>query len=261
MELNTPENPFKRALREGRPQIGLWSTLCSNWAAEIIAPAGFDWILIDMEHSPNDLATVLGQLQVYESVPTTPVVRPPWNDPVVIKRILDLGVYNLLIPMVQNADDARAAVRATRYPPNGIRGVSLNQRGNRFGRYKDYVQRVEQENCVLAQIETGEALVRLEEIAAEDGVDGIFFGPADLSASLGLLGQPGHPDVWAAIDDGLARCKAAGVPAGILTGQESDSIRCLRSGFGYVATGVDSALLARAADGLAARMGEALATP
>ena len=258
MELNTPENPFKHALHKERPQIGLWSSLCSNWAAETIALAGFDWILIDMEHSPNDLTTLLGQLQVYESVPSTPVVRPPWNDPVIIKRILDLGVYNLLVPMVQTPDDAAAAVRATRYPPNGIRGVSLNQRANRFGRFKDYMTRAEEEICVIVQIETGEALDRLEEIAAVAGVDAVFFGPADLSASMGLLGQPGHPDVWAAIDDGLARCRRVGKPVGILTGQEPDSLRCLRSGFAFVATGADTALLARAADGLAARMREGM---
>ncbi|TFH49325.1 MAG: 4-hydroxy-2-oxo-heptane-1,7-dioate aldolase [Lysobacterales bacterium] len=258
MELQTPDNPFKHALRKQQPQVGLWSSLCSNWAAEIIALSGFDWILIDMEHSPNDLGSLLGQLQVYESVPSTPVVRPPWNDPVIIKRILDLGVYNLLIPMVQTADDAAAAVRATRYPPNGIRGVSLNQRGNRFGRFKDYMTRAEEEICVIVQIETREALDRLEEIALVAGVDAVFFGPADLSASMGLLGQPGHPDVWAAIDDGLARCQKIGVPVGILTGQEPDALRCLRAGFAFVAAGADTALLARGADGLATRMQEGL---
>lgn len=257
--MDVPVNTFKRALVEGRPQIGLWSSLCSNWAAEVLAPAGFDWILIDMEHSPNEINTVLGQLQVYESVPTIPVVRPAWNDPVLIKRVLDLGVYNLLLPMVQTADDAEAAVRATRYPPSGIRGVSLNQRGNRFGRIKDYVERIESELCVLVQIETEASLERLDEIANVEGVDGVFFGPADLSASLGLIGQPGHPDVWAAIETGLERCKRAGKPCGILVGQETDALRCLRSGFAYVAVGSDIALLARSADGLAARMREAAA--
>ena len=148
--MEMPVNTFKRALVDGRPQIGLWSSLCTNWAAEVLAPAGFDWILIDMEHSPNEISSVLGQLQVYESVSTMPVVRPAWNDPVLIKRVLDLGVYNLLLPMVQTPDDAEAAVRATRYPPLGIRGVSLNQRGNRFGRIKDYVDPLDETVSAVA---------------------------------------------------------------------------------------------------------------
>ncbi|MDX1605195.1 MAG: HpcH/HpaI aldolase/citrate lyase family protein, partial [Candidatus Competibacterales bacterium] len=193
------ENRFKAAIRAGRPQLGLWSNLCSNLAAEVIATAGYDWILLDMEHAPNDLATVLSQLQALAAGPAMPIVRPPWNEPVMVKRLLDLGVFTLLFPMVQSAEEAAAAVASTRYPPDGIRGVALSHRGNRFGQIEDYFSRVGAELCVLVQIETRAALERIDEIAAVDGVDGVFFGPADLSADMGLLGQPGHPEVSAAI--------------------------------------------------------------
>jgi 4-hydroxy-2-oxoheptanedioate aldolase len=243
-------NPFKEAISQNRAQIGIWNSLCSIIAADILGTAGFDWVLIDMEHSPNDMMSVLGQLQAYEVGGTVPVVRPPWNDPVVIKRILDLGAFSLLIPMVQTAEEARAAVSATRYPPTGIRGVSLAQRGNRYGRIGDYLQRVEKEICILVQIETRVALSNIEEIAAVDGVDGVFFGPADLSADMGLIGQPTHEDVVAAIDEGARKVAAVGKPTGTLIGDLKLVEHWLKSGFSFVACGTDIALLARGAENL-----------
>lgn len=253
-----PTNRFKQAIARDERQVGLWSTLCSNLVADVLASAGYDWIVIDMEHSANDLMSVLGQLQAYEVGDTTPVVRVPWNEPVMVKRLLDLGAFSLLFPMVQDADEAAAAVRSTRYPPQGVRGVALGQRANRFGRVEDYVERVEDEICVLVQIETRAALARVDEIAAVDGVDGVFFGPADLSADMGLLGQPGHPDVSAAIGDAAARAREAGKPTGILIGDENQAIGWLREGFAFVACGADTALLARGADGLVARVRAAI---
>lgn len=256
MEL--PRNRFKQALVEMRPQIGLWSTLSSNIASEVIAYAGYDWVVVDMEHSPNEIPGVYTQLQSYDPSPTSAVVRLPWNDPVVVKRVLDIGAYSLLFPMIQTADEAKAAVASTRYPPRGIRGVSLNQRGNRYGRVAGYVADFEKELCLTVQIETTAALGRVEEIAAVDGIDGIFFGPADLSADMGYLGQPGHPKVKEALAEGLAKCKAAGKPAGILTGAEADSIHWLKEGYVFVAVGTDTAILARGADALLARIREGI---
>lgn len=253
-----PTNRFKRAIADGQRQIGLWNTLCSNLVADILADAGYDWIVIDMEHSPNDLMSVLGHLQAYEAGTATPVVRLPWNEPVMVKRLLDLGAFSLLFPMVQNAEEAEAAVKATRYPPRGIRGVALAQRANRFGRTRDYLDRVEDEICVLVQIETVAALARVGEIASVEGVDGIFFGPADLSADMGLIGKPGHPDVGDAIRASAVQAREAGKPVGILIGDEEKAIGWLEEGFEFVACGADTGLLARGADNLLARVRDAV---
>src|SRR6185369_10305929 len=174
MNNQVPVNLFKQAIREGRPQIGLWSSICSNLAAEVIAGSGFDWILVDTEHAPNELPTVFSQLEALAGGTAAPVVRPAWNDMVLMKRLLDIGVQNLLIPYVQTADEARAAVASTRYPPEGVRGVAVLHRANKFGRVKDYVNRIGEEICVLVQIETPTALRNIEAIAAVDGVDGLF---------------------------------------------------------------------------------------
>jgi 4-hydroxy-2-oxoheptanedioate aldolase len=248
-------NPFRAALAAGKPQVGVWSSLASPVGAEILAGAGFDWVLIDMEHSVNELPGVLHQLQIYAGTPTHPVVRPPWNEPVAIKRLLDQGVFSLLLPMVQDAAEARAAVAACRYPPRGLRGVSLNHRGNGFGAARaEYLARWEDEVAVLVQIETRAALAEGEAIAAVDGVTGVFFGPADLSADFGHLGQPAHPEVTAAIRAGGAKVRALGKPAGILAADAEAARVWLDEGFGFVAGGADSALLAQAARGLAAAM-------
>ncbi len=249
-----PTNRFKAALQAGKPQIGIWSSLCSNIVADVLGTAGYDWALIDMEHSPNEMTSVLGQLQAYEVGGTTPVVRPPWNEPVIVKRLLDIGATSLLFPMVQTPEEAAAAVRATRYAPNGIRGVSLATRTNRYGRIKDYLGRIEQEICVLVQAETRAAIARAAEIAAVPGVDGVFFGPADISADMGLLGQPGHPDVAALIRQGHDRVASVGKPSGILVNDVNQAVGWVKAGFGFVACGSDINLLARGAETLLANV-------
>jgi 4-hydroxy-2-oxoheptanedioate aldolase len=251
--MNLPPNAFKQALRSGRPQIGLWSSLCSNIAVEAISRSGFDWTLIDTEHAPNELPTVIAQLQALGTSTTVPVVRPAWNDLVLIKRLLDAGAHNLLVPYVQTADEARAAVAATRYPPEGLRGVASGHRSNNFGRIKDYYQRINDEICVIVQLETPRALSNLEAIAAIDGVDGLFIGPSDLSASMGHRGNPTHPEVRAAIEDAFRRIKKSGKAPGILTFVEADARHWLSLGAIVVAVGSDVNLLVRHADELAAK--------
>src|SRR5580700_2205080 len=216
-----PPNMFKAALRNGQRQIGLWSGLCSNIAAEIIAGAGFDWIVIDTEHAPNEVPGLLSQLQAMSKGTAEPVVRCFWNDPVQIKRILDVGARSLLVPFVQNAEEARRAVAATRYPPLGIRGVSVAPRANLYGRVADYHRMAHESACVLVQVETRAALGEIESIASVEGVDGIFIGPSDLAADFGHLANPRHPEVQMAIADGCARIRGAGVAAGIPTSEFS----------------------------------------
>lgn len=251
MEL--PVNRFKRAIARGESQIGLWCSLPGSYVAECVAGAGYDWLLFDTEHSPGDPLTVLAQLQAAAPYPVCPVVRPAANDPVLIKRFLDLGAQSLLIPMINSADEARAAVAATRYPPQGIRGVSGLTRATRFGRVADYATGAAKELCLLVQVETREALDRLEEIAAVDGVDGVFIGPADLAASLGHVGSPGHPDVTAAVEDAIARIRACGKPAGILTPDPAFATRCIELGTAFTAVGIDVGILARQSEALLKR--------
>jgi 4-hydroxy-2-oxoheptanedioate aldolase len=253
MDAQFPTNLFKKAIREGRPQIGLWTSLCSNLAAEVIAGAGFDWILIDTEHAPNELPMVISQLQALVGGTAAPVVRPAWNDMVLMKRLLDVGVQNLLIPYVQTAEEARAAVAATRYPPQGVRGVAVTHRGNRYGRVKDYFKRAGDETCVLVQIETRMAMQNLEAIAAVEGVDGLFIGPSDLAADLGHLGETGHPEVRAAIEEALKRIRKTGKAPGILAPIEADARHWLSVGCVVLAVGSDSGLLARQSEELAAK--------
>jgi len=246
-------NHFKRALRAGRPQIGLWAGLANPYTAEICAGAGFDWLLIDGEHAPNTLQTMLGQLQAVAPYPVAPVVRPPWNDFVQIKQILDAGAQTLLVPMIQSAEEATAAVAAMRYPPHGMRGLgSALARSSRWNRIPDYVQRANDEMCLLVQVETPQGVQALDDILAIEGVDGVFIGPADLSASMGHLGNPGHPEVRAAIDDAVGRIVRAGKAAGILHTDPAQARHYLELGATFVAVGVDATLLARAAEKLAA---------
>jgi 4-hydroxy-2-oxoheptanedioate aldolase len=249
--MKLPENRFKRALNEGRQQIGLWCTLSSAYAAEVVAGSGFDWLLFDTEHSPSDVETVLGLLQAVSAYDVSPIVRPASNDTVLIKRFLDIGVQTLLIPYVQSAEEARSAVAAIRYAPDGVRGVSALTRATRFGRVEGYARRAADELCLLVQIETRQALNELEAIAAVDGVDGIFIGPADLAASLGHVGDQGHPDVKAAVEDAVRRIRACGKPAGILTGDTTFAQRCIEIGTTFTAVGVDVGILARNTEKLA----------
>ncbi len=251
--MDLPVNHFKRGLAAGRSQIGLWCSLSSHYAIEAVAGAGFDWLLLDMEHSPNDLESLVAQLQAAAAYPTSSVVRVPWNDKVTIKRVLDIGAQTLLIPYVQNADEARAAVAATRYPPAGIRGVGGMTRATRFGRIKGYATRAQDELCVLVQVETEEALGHIEAIAAVDGVDGIFIGPADLHASMGYVGEVANPKVLPVIDEALRRIRKAGKAPGILTTDDPLIRRFIGAGLLFIAVGVDLAMLARGVDQLAAR--------
>ena len=249
------KNRFKHAIAEGDLQIGLWSSLCSNLVAEGISQSGFDWIVIDMEHAPNEVPGVISQLQAMKGGTATPLVRPQWNDFVLIKRLLDAGAQSLIIPYVQNREEAEKAVAATRYPPHGIRGVSGSSRSSNYGRIKDYFHKADQELCVIVQVETAEAMEQLEEIASVDGVDGVFIGPADLSASLGYLGKMNAEEVQAAIKDAVERLARIGKPAGILSASEEDCRRYIEWGYTFVAVGIDGALLVRGADALAQKFG------
>jgi 4-hydroxy-2-oxoheptanedioate aldolase len=251
MEL--PENRFKRALKSGKPQIGLWSSLSSNYSVEVIAGAGFDWILLDSEHSPADLENLLGQLQAAAPYPTHPVVRVPWNDMVNVKRVLDIGAQSLLVPYVCTAEEAKSAVANTRYPPAGVRGVAGTTRATRFGRIKDYAKRAHEEICVLVQVETEAALANIEAIAAVEGVDGIFIGPADLHASMGYTGEIANTKVKPLIDEAIRRIRKCGCAPGILTPNESDARHWLSCGALFVAVGADVGILARGAEALAAK--------
>jgi 4-hydroxy-2-oxoheptanedioate aldolase len=251
MEL--PQNPFKRALKAGKPQIGLWSTLSSSYTVEAVAGAGFDWLLLDSEHSPVDIENLLTQLQAAAPYASHPIVRIPWNDMVNTKRVLDIGAQSLLIPYVQTAEEARSAVASTRYPPAGVRGVAGTTRATRFGRVKEYAKRAHEEICVLVQVETQSALGSIEAICAVDGVDGVFIGPADLHASMGHAGETANPKVKPLIDDAIRRIRKAGKAPGILTPNEADARHWLECGALFVAVGSDAGILARGADALAAK--------
>src|SRR5438067_2378701 len=251
--MDLPRNAFKHGLRAGKAQIGLWSSLSSSYTVEVIAGAGFDWLLLDMEHSPNDLESLLGQLQAAAPYATHPVVRVPWNDMVAIKRVLDVGAQSLLVPYVSNADEARAAVSFTRYPPQGVRGVAGTTRATRFGRIKDYARRAHEELCVLVQVETEAALARIETICTIEGIDGVFIGPADLHASLGHACEIANPRVKPLIDDAIRRIRRAGKAPGILTPNEADARHGLECGALFVAVGADVGILARGAEAIAAK--------
>jgi len=249
--MDLPRNRFKHAIAAGRLQIGLWCSLCSNIAADIVRDSGFDWLLLDTEHSPNEIPDVLSQLQACEGGAATPIVRPAWNDTVIIKRCLDIGAQTLLVPYVQNPDEAKRAVEAVRYPSGGVRGVAVASRASRYGRVTDYLKNANGEICLLVQVETRGAMDQLEAIATVEGVDGVFIGPSDLSASLGHIGNPAHPDVQKALESCVRRLNAVGKPAGILTGNEEEVRRYIGWGYTFVAVGSDVGLLSRGADALA----------
>ena len=249
-------NPFKQALAEKRPQIGLWLGLADAYSAEICAGAGFDWLLIDGEHAPNDLRSILSQLQAIAPYASHPIARVPVGHghigTTLIKQYLDLGVQTLLVPMVDTPEQAAELVRAMRYPPQGIRGMA-GARASRWGRNPSYVQEANAQVCLLVQAETEAALRHLDAIAALEGVDGVFIGPADLSASMGHVGNPGHPQVQAAIADAITRIVKAGKAAGILAADETLARHYLELGATFVAVGLDISLLAQATRLLASR--------
>ena len=261
--MQTPDNPFKNAILRREPQIGLWLGLANAYCAEICAGAGFDWLLIDGEHAPNGLADILAQLQAIAAYPAShAIARVPVGDTALIKQYLDLGAQTLLVPMVDTAEQAQQLVRATRYAPEGVRGMgSALARSSRWQAYPQYVHEANQQICLLVQAETVEAMNNLDAIAATPGVDGVFIGPADLSASMGHPGNPGHPEVQAAIHDGIARILRAGKAPGILATTESQARQWLAAGALFVAVGVDTMLLASAAQDLLARFRTETATP
>jgi 4-hydroxy-2-oxoheptanedioate aldolase len=251
-----PINPFKQALRERRPQIGLWMGLAHAYTAEICALAGFDWLVIDGEHAPNDLRTILSQLQTLAAYPASqPVTRIPVGETALIKQVLDLGAQTLLVPMVDTPEQAAELVRACRYPQadggGGVRGMA-GARASRWGVYEDYARRANEEVCLLVQVESRLGLQNLDAIAATPGVDGVFIGPADLSASMGHIGQPGHPEVKAAIDEAIARILRAGKAPGILTLDPAMARHYLALGALFVAVGLDTQILLRHTSALAA---------
>ena len=247
-------NRFKTAIAARQAQIGFWLSLASPYTAEICAGAGFDWLLIDGEHAPNDIPLILAQLQAIAPHPVEPVVRPPVGDPILIKQYLDIGARSLLIPMVESAAQAEMLVRATRYPPHGMRGVGSSiARVSQWNRRPDYLQEAENEICLLLQVETVQGMAALDEIASVPGVDGVFIGPADLAASLGHLGHSDHPEVQDAVEHGIARIIAAGKAAGILTTDDALALRYLALGAAFVAVGIDVSVLSGGVDALARR--------
>ncbi len=252
-------NRFKQALAKGERLTGLWSALANPIAAEILAGAGFDWIVIDGEHAPNDISSLVGQLQAMRGSATEPIFRVPWNDVVIIKRALDVGARTLIVPFVQNAEEAHNAVAAAHYPPRGVRGVAVAVRASDFGRMPNYLANAHQNTCVLVQLETRSALKEIESIAKVEGVDGMFIGPSDLAADMGHLGNAAHPEVQAAIQDAAARIRAAGKPAGTLVRGVEDAERMFGWGYTFVAAGIDVAILARNAETLAEKLRKTVA--
>ena len=250
-----PTADFKSVLGNGRrAQVGMWACTGNALLAEICAGSGFDWLLIDGEHSINSLESISTQLQVTAAYPIHPVVRVPANDTVLIKQYLDLGVQNLIVPMVDNPEQAEKAVAAVRYPPRGVRGVgSALARGSRWNRIEGYLDRAEETITLLVQVESGEAVANVAQIAGTDGVNGIFIGPSDLAASMGHLGQQDHPEVTAAVEHCIRTANELGVPVGVNAFVETSARRYLDAGADFIAVGADVAMLARAAEALAAK--------
>ncbi|MFL9919824.1 2-dehydro-3-deoxyglucarate aldolase [Paraburkholderia fungorum] len=236
-------NSFRRAVCGGETLIGCWVSLASPIATELLGVVGFDWMLLDAEHAPNDVLTLIPQLMALKDSPSAPVVRPPANDSVFIKRLLDSGFSNFLVPFIESAEDAARAVAATRYPPQGIRGVSVSHRGNRYATVSDYFDIANDNVCVIVQIESSKAVDNIDEILAVDGIDGVFVGPSDLAASYGHLGKPNHPDVQQAIARIFERAQAAGKPSGILAPAQADAERYLSMGCRVIAVCADMGLL------------------
>lgn len=242
--MDMPLNLFKQRLQHSEPQIGLWLGLADGYCAELAANAGFDWLLLDGEHAPNDLRSLLAQLQAIAPYAAQGIIRPPIGDTALIKQLLDIGAQTLLIPMVESAEQARQLVRAMHYPPLGVRGVgSALARASRWNSIAGYLDQADEQMCLLVQIENLEGLRNLDEILAVDGVDGVFLGPADLSAAMGQRGNPGHPEVVAAIEDAIVRIRQAGKAAGILSADQRLARRCIELGANFVAVGVDTTVL------------------
>jgi len=246
-------NSFKRDLLAGKRLIGCWASLSSAISTEVLGLAGFDWLLLDGEHSPNDVISFIPQLMALKDSVSAPIVRPASNNVVEIKRLLDAGFYNFLVPFIETTEQASAAVAATRYPPQGVRGVSVSQRNNRYGTLPDYFKGINEQICVLVQIESRLGVAVASQIAAVPGVDCVFVGPSDLAAAYGHLGNPGHPEVQAAIAEVFAAGRAAGKPLGILAPAEADARRYLAMGASFVGVGSDLGLFRNASQALCDR--------
>ncbi|MDB5816477.1 MAG: 2-dehydro-3-deoxyglucarate aldolase [Rhizobacter sp.] len=236
-------NVFRQKLLARERLIGCWASLGSPITTEVLGVAGFDWVLLDAEHAPNDVLSLIPQLMALKDSPSAAMVRPPSNDTVTIKRLLDAGFHNYLIPMVESADEARRAVAATRYPPAGVRGVSVSQRSNRYGSVEGYFSKINDHIAVVVQIESRTGVAAAAEIAAIDGVDALFIGPSDLAAAYGYLGQPNQPEVQEAMAQVFAAATAAGKAIGILSPAEADARRYLQQGATMVAVGSDLGVL------------------
>lgn len=246
-----PKNAFKQALRDGEAQIGLWQALASSYTVEICAGAGYDWLLLDAEHAPNDVPLLVSQLQAMKGSSSHAVIRPPIGETWIIKQLLDIGAQTLLVPMIESREAAEAMVKAVRYPPQGVRGVGAAlARASNFNRISDYLQTANDEICLLLQIESRAGVAALDEIATVDGVDGVFIGPSDLAADMGYLGRPAAPEVQRVVEDCLRRIQGHGKAAGILSGDLGLARRYLELGATFVAIGNDVSLLARATEKL-----------
>lgn len=245
--LKIPENSFKKAIKAGQTQLGLWLSCANAYTAEIAATSGYDWLLVDGEHGPNDIPTLLAQLQAIAPYDSHPIVRPASKDPALIKQVLDIGAQTLLIPMVDTAEDASNMVKAIRYAPRGIRGVGASvARAARWGRIENYSAQVEEQLCLLVQVESVKGLQNLDAITKVEGVDGVFIGPADLSASMGHIDDAGHPEVKTAIENAIKHIRSLGKAAGILVTDPESAKHYLACGANFVAIAVDTMLMTKA---------------
>lgn len=246
-----PTNKFKQNIRLGNPQIGLWAALANPYTTEILGGAGYDWLLLDAEHAPNDVPVLMAQLQALSASPSHAIIRPPIGETWVIKQLLDIGAQTLLVPMVESAAQAAELARAMRYPPFGVRGVGAAlARASNFNRIPDYLQTANDQVCLLVQLESQKGIAALDEIAAVEGVDGVFIGPSDLAADMGFLGKPGAPEVQAVVEAAILRLVKLGKPAGILIGDQALARRYLELGATFVAIGNDVTLFSTAASKL-----------
>ncbi len=245
------DNMFKKNLQTRTVQTGLWSNLASNIVAEILSFAGFDWVLFDTEHAPNDISTLVPQLQAMKGSMTTPIVRPVWNDQVEFKRLLDIGFHNFIVPFVQNREEAEYASSSVRYPPRGRRGVSVGARGSCFGYTSDYWHKIEEHIALVVQVETEEAATRIEDIFSVEGIDGIFIGPSDLAASMGHLADPGHRDVQAKMEEISKFCDRIEAPLGTLATGADDARRYIDMGYQFIGLGSDAGLIKKVSRELA----------
>ncbi|MEW2914028.1 HpcH/HpaI aldolase/citrate lyase family protein [Leisingera sp. JC11] len=249
-----PRNTFKQALSQGKRQIGCWMSFADGQIAEIMGTCGFDWLVIDGEHAPNDIRSIRDQLIALAASPSHPVVRVPVGETWMIKQVLDAGAQTVLVPIVESAEQARELVRACRYPPKGVRGVGATAaRATMFGTVTEYIQTADQEVCLLVQVENRAGMAALDEILQVEGIDGVFIGPADLSTDMGHQGNSAHPEVRAAIADAITRIKAAGIAPGILGTTDEATQAYADMGAQFLAVGIDVMVLAKNARDLAAK--------